>query len=157
MRILLPSLAVVLASVTSAIAAPTVTVSFSPEAQAEFKKNYGVREQTYLADDIKREVERALPNHQGSVAVTVVKAVPNRPTFAQMVRQPGLSFQSFGIGGAELKAVVSDENGAVVTENTTRWFEYDIEWSYGQSTWGDANTAFDRLGRNLTKAMAEKS
>jgi len=157
MRILLPSLALALTTATTAIAAPTVTVSFSPEAQAKFAKDYGVREQAYLAADIKREIERALPNHEGSVAVTVVKAVPNRPTFAQMVRQPGLSFQSFGIGGAELTAVVSDTNGAVVTENTTRWFEYDIEWSYGQSTWGDANTAFDRLGRNLTKAVAAKS
>lgn len=157
MRVFLTAIAAAAISVTAVQAAPNITVSFSPEAQKKFVSDYGVREQSYLVREITDEVASALPNQAGNISVTVVSAIPNRPTFAQMMRRPGLSFQSFGIGGAELKAVVTDASGAVITENTTRWFEHDITWSYGQSTWGDANTAFDRFGSNLKRAVAAKS
>ncbi len=41
-----------------------------------------------------------------SVDLVLKHAVPNRPTFAQLTRQPGLSFWSVGVGGAKITGAI---------------------------------------------------
>lgn len=154
MRVLTPVIAAtVLAIAGSAAAAPaTVSVALKPELQTKFEKTYGVREAEFLTRDLQTTVEKSLARkgiyEGGRVELTLVDVKPNRPTFKQLSDTPGLSLQSFGIGGAELSGRVITADGAE-TPISFRWYETDIRQAYGNSVWSDAEWTFDRFARRL--------
>ncbi|MBV5331663.1 hypothetical protein JZU69_04660, partial [bacterium] len=53
-----------------------------------------------------------------------------------------------GIGGAKVSGVLTTADGRSIPVSY-RWYENDIRWSQGTSTWSDAQTSFDRFGRQL--------
>ena len=61
---------------------------------------------------------------------------------------PGLSMQSFGIGGAALEGRIVAADGTE-TPIAYRWYETDIRESYAHWVWTDAEFAFDRFARKL--------
>src|SRR5688572_7465585 len=115
-RILAFSVAVLLASAAPALAAPAaVSVTVGPELQKKFDKTYGVREAQQLTADLQRSVETALVKrsaHDGArIELVLTDVKPNRPTFKQMADTPGLSMQSFGIGGATIEGRIVAADG----------------------------------------------
>lgn len=151
------SLAVValFASASTALAAPaTVTVTVAPKLQKTFETTYGVREAEALTRDLRVAVETSLakrPAYDGSrVDLVLTDAKPNRPTFKQLGDKPGLSFESFGVGGAAIEGQVTTADGAVKPVAYS-WFENDIRQSYGTWTWRDATWTFDRFARKLAR------
>jgi hypothetical protein len=114
------------------------------------------REFDYLTTELQRSVEKKLDRSGslgpggGDLYLVIEDARPNRPTLQQMSKQPGLSFSSFGVGGAR----VSGEYRAKSGERTPvdySWYETDITRAPYHSTWSDADTAFDRLADKLVK------
>jgi hypothetical protein len=110
MRAILIAAATLLA--TPALAAPAeVSVTIAPALQKTFKTQYGDREAVRLSDSLKTSVERALVKsaaHDGArIELELVEVKPNRPTFKQLGDKPGLSMQSFGVGGAALKGLMA--------------------------------------------------
>lgn len=156
MRLILLSAAALLASATAAFAEPaSVTVAVGGKLQAKAEETYGVREISQLAESLRKDVERSLARtgaHPGArVELTLVDAVPNRPTFKQMSDQPSLSMSSFGVGGAKIEGRIVAPDGAV-TPVAYRWYETDIRnWTWARSTWGDAEWTFDRFARKLSQ------
>lgn len=155
MRIVAATAALLLASATSAIAAPAeVSVTVSPKLQAKAEKTYGVREIARLTDELRSDVERALARsgaHEDTrIELTLVDAKPNRPTFKQMSDTPGLSMESFGIGGAAIEGRILRPDGSA-TPISYRWYETDIRQSYGNWVWHDAEWAFGRFASRLAK------
>lgn len=153
MRVLTLALISALAGAGAAVAAPaSVTVSVAPELQKTFEKSYGVREADRLTVRLQSSVERALARtgayNDAQIALTLTDVKPNRPTFKQLGDKPGLSLQSFGIGGAAITGRVVAADGRE-TPLTYRWFETDIENSYANWVWSDAEWAFDRFARRL--------
>ena len=138
-------------------AQPSIEVRISPALQVQAAKSLGVRDVQQLADDLKREVGRSLDRtgvlNGARLELTLVDAKPNRPTFQQLSDQPGLSMESFGVGGATIegKAIAVD---GTVTPLGYRWYETDIRNSRYQTAWADANTAIylfaERLARGET-------
>jgi hypothetical protein len=142
-----------LAGATAAFAAPaTVTVSVSPALQAKAVKTYGVREIDRLAAELRRDVERETARtgayDNGRIELVLVDAVPNRPTFKQLGDKPGLSFQSFGVGGAKIEGRAISADGAV-TPLAYRYYETDIRQAENNWTWHDADWTFDRFAAKL--------
>jgi hypothetical protein len=140
---------------TTASAAPaSVNVSVAPKLQKVFDKDYGVREEQQLVADLKRSVEReaaksaALDGARIELVLTDVK--PNRPTFKQMGDKPGLSMESFGVGGAAITGRVIDADGHE-RPVSYRWYETDIRQAYGHWVWTDATWTFDRFARRLAR------
>lgn len=138
---------------SSAFAAPaSVQVTVGPELQAKALKKYGVKEVDRLADMLRQDVERSLARtgaYDGArIELVLVDAIPNRPTFKQLVDTPGLSFSSFGIGGATIegRAIAAD---GVATPLTYRWYESDIRHARANWTWSDADWAFNRFAYRL--------
>lgn len=157
MRVTLAALSASLALAVgaSAAAAPaTVSVSVSPDLQKTFAKTYGVREAAFLTADLESTVAKALAKrgaHDGArVELTLTDVKPNRPTFKQLGDTPGLSMESFGIGGASIEGRIVAADGRE-TPLRYRWYESDIRHAYGRWVWGDAELAFDRLARKLAK------
>ena len=153
MRTLFAASAVLLLAAAPAVAAPAaVTVSIGPALQEKAQETYGVRELQYLADDLQRAVERQLTRtgaYDGArVELTITDAKPNRPTFKQMGDKPGLSVQSFGIGGAAVEGRIVAADGSV-TPVGYKWYETDIRQAYGNGTWQDAQWTFQRLAHRL--------
>lgn len=158
MRTIALTAAALLASATAALAAPaSVTVAIGPELQEKAEKTYGVREVNRLADELRADVERALARsgaHDGArIELTLVDAKPNRPTMKQMGDMPGLSMQSFGVGGASIEGQVISANG-VATPVSYRWYETDIRQAYGDWVWSDAEQTFQRFARRLSRGQA---
>lgn len=156
----LPSIAAALflASATAVSAAPaSVTVAVGPELQKKFDKTYGQREAAFLTGELREAVEKALAKSSAyddaRVELTLVDVKPNRPTFKQLSDTPGLSFESFGVGGAAIEGRVVSADGAE-TKVDYKWFETDIRQSRANWIWSDAEWTFDRYARKLARGEA---
>lgn len=152
MRILALAAAALLASGSAALAAPaSVNVTIGPELMAKAQKTYGVRDVNRLADSLKSDVERKLAKggalDGARIELVLEDAVPNRPTMQQMSKM-GLSFESFGVGGAAIEGHAIRPDGSVVPLSY-RWYETDIRQSAFVSTWHDAEWTFDRFASRL--------
>ena len=86
------------------------------------------------------------------IELTISDAKPNRPTFKQMSDTPGLSMESFGIGGATIDGHVIAADGKM-TPVSYRWYESDIRQAYGNWVWHDAEWTFDRFARRLARGQ----
>ena len=134
------------------LATTSVEVKLSPELQKKAADDYGVRDVQRLADDLKKDVERELDRTGvlagGRVELTLVDARPNRPTFKQLGDRPGLSFESFGTGGATIEGQAISVDGHV-TPVRYQWYESDIRQAKLTTTWSDAGRAIDRFAFQL--------
>jgi len=132
-----------------------VTVAIGPKLQDKANV-YGQRELDLLTERLLREVQDELDRSGAtgpggaSLRLTIADAVPNHPTFKQLGDRPGLSIESFGIGGATIDGSITYADGR--TEPLRyRWYETDIRQAYGGSTWSDAEYAFDAFARRLVR------
>lgn len=155
MRLLALSAIIFAISAPAAVqAAPQIHVTVSPALQAKAKKTYGVVEIDRLAGRLRERVASELARtgalSDATVELTLVDARANRPTFKQLGDRPGLSLQSFGVGGADVQGRVIAANGAV-TPVSYRWYETDISQAVGRSTWGDAEWTLDSFARRLAR------
>ena len=157
MRLIALSAAALLASAQMAFAAPaSVSVDVAPKLQSKFEKTYGVREAALLTADLRKSVETSLAKsgmHDGArIELTLTDVKPNRPTFKQLGDTPGLSMQSFGIGGAAVTGKVIAADGSE-TPLAYSWYETDIRNAHANWVWSDAELAFDRLARKLARGQ----
>ncbi len=147
-------LVLILAAAPALAAPPEVTVAIGPKLQKEAVEHLGVREVDRLADDLKRSVERELGRtgvlSGARIELVLTDAKPNRPTFKQMADKPGLSYASFGLGGASIEGKAISTDGTV-TPLKYQWYESDIRWARERVTWGDADTAFGQFARRLAR------
>ena len=90
---------------------------------------------------------------ESTLDLVIEDAVPNRPTMQQMSNKPGLSYQSFGVGGAMVGGVLTTTDGRQI-EVGYRWYETDIRWAVSAGTWSDAQSTFDRFARRLVNGQA---
>lgn len=135
-----------------ALAAPEVaTVRVTIGADLASKTQLmDAREFEYLTRELKRSVEKrldrsgALNPNGGELTLVIEDARPNRPTMREMVARPGLSFNSFGVGGARITGEYKAPSG-IATPVDYSWYETDIRWAQYRSTWSDADEAFERL------------
>ncbi|MET0336194.1 MAG: hypothetical protein ABW063_00375, partial [Caulobacter sp.] len=114
MRVFTTTLLTAILSAGAALAAPVseINVEIGPEL-AKKAPELGARELDDLRGDLKRTVERELERagqlspQGGRLDLVITDARPNRPTMQQMARKPGLSYQSFSIGGAAVTGAYS--------------------------------------------------
>lgn len=152
---------IISALATSLFAAPAFAddiFSFqtSEDFQEMLEEEYGERELATLTKEIREDLVRELGKvgiSPARIDVTIIKAKPNRPTFQQIGRN-GLSSQSFGIGGMDLKATAYDASGSVINELEYGWFENDIRWAQHRATWSDARRASGKFARKFAKGVA---
>ncbi len=155
MRALILSLVGLALVCAPAAAAPAeVKVSLAPALQKTFEKTYGVREADLLTADLRKSVELSLaktPAFDGArIELTLKDARPNRPTFKQLADKPGLSMESFGVGGASIEGHVITPDGTA-RPVAYSWYESDFRQAYGRWVWTDAEWAFDRFARKLAR------
>jgi hypothetical protein len=156
-RLIALSAAALVASAGSALAAPaSVSVTVGPELQKKFDKTYGVREAAQLTADLQESVEAALAKsgaHDGArIELVLTDVKPNRPTFKQMGDTPGLSMESFGVGGAAIEGRIVAASGQEQPVKYS-WYETDIRQAYGNWIWHDAEWTFDRFARRLARGQ----
>jgi hypothetical protein len=157
MRLAASMSAAAVLALAGAAQAQTVSVAIGPKLQ-EKADEYGQRELDFLARDLKVSVESRLARagSSGRYELVLVDAKPNRPTFEQLGDRPGLSPLSWGVGGATIEGAYVAPDGAR-TPLAYRWYESDIAWARFESTWGDAQAAFDRFGNRLARGQAYAS
>ncbi len=125
------------------------------------KGYYGNRDLDRLAERLERKLESRLekygvatdPNAATKVRLVITDADPNRPTFNQLGKEPGLSYESFAIGGAEFEGSIFNGDTELGTLRYA-WYETDIRDAKYGGTWSDANRAIDRFAKKTAKMLA---
>ena len=159
MRTLVIATAALLAGpATAASAAPaSVNVTIGPELQAKAAKSLGERDVNDLAAELRTQVERQLAKtgaYDGQrIELELTDVQPNRPTFKQLADKPGLSYESFGIGGARIEGSAIAPDGKV-TPISYRYYESDIRYARRGGTWADAQWTIDRFAYRLGRGQA---
>ena len=128
------------------------------------KSYYGERDVQRLATRLEEKTLMRLakygvavdPNASTTLRLVITDAQPNRPTFNQLGKDPGLSFQSVAIGGADFEGQIlsGDE---VLGELRYGWYENDIRDAQFGGTWSDADRAIDRFAKKTAKHLAASS
>jgi hypothetical protein len=77
----------------------------------------------------------------------------------QLANQPGLDpIRSVSIGGAELRAVLRNSSGDVVSEVTHRRYNHSLaDLSGASTTWTEANRAIRQFARKVADAYTENA
>jgi hypothetical protein len=139
---------------SAALAGPKVAeirITIGPDL-AKQDDAIGPPEAERLTADLRRALERRLPADAdgGTLDLVIEDARPNRPTLTKMSKTPGLSYESFGTGGARISGEYVDAAGAR-TPIGYSWYETDITHASYAETWRDADKAFDRLSQRLSE------
>lgn len=129
-----------------------VNVTYGAKAEKAMVETYGERERAVVQELLTRNLNRALGTQAARVDVTINNVVPNRPTFKQLGDRPGLSMQSFGIGGADVTGKAFDAAGNLLGEVTYDWYG-DIFMADSSWTWTDADRALYQFSRRLAAAV----
>ncbi len=129
-----------------------LNVTYAPKAEKAITGTYGERERGVIRDLLQRNLTRELGTQAARVDVVINDVVPNRPTFKQLGDKPGLSMQSFGIGGADITGKAFDAAGNLVGEVSYDWYG-DILWADTAWTWTDADRALYQFSRRLAAAV----
>jgi hypothetical protein len=158
MRITALAIVALLSSATAAFAAPaSVTVTVGPDLQKKAVEKYGVRDVDRLAVELRKDVERELARtgaYEGArIELVLADVQPNRPTFKQLSDKPGLSYESFSIGGARIEGRAIAPGGAV-TPLKYSYYETDIRQTWARSTWWDAEWTMDRFASRLASGKS---
>tara|TARA_R110002073_G_scaffold335895_1_gene529418 strand:- start:1828 stop:2361 length:534 start_codon:yes stop_codon:yes gene_type:complete len=156
-------------SLTAGAALAAEPVSIAPiqigDALAAKADEIGEREFDRLSEILRGDLERELAGHLGEngavLHVTILDADPNRPTMAEMAATPGLSMESFSIGGASLAAELVTSSGATLQSYSYAWHSHSINNAAYAGTWSDARRTFDRfaaeIGASLETGIADGS
>jgi hypothetical protein len=160
MRALLIATAALLAAGPALAAPAAVTVAVAPALQKAFTTKYGEREAGRLTASLQASVERAVAEStmfEGArIELTLMDVKPNRPTFKQLGDKPGLSMQSFGVGGAAIEGRIVAPDGQA-TPVSYSWYETDITNAVANWVWSDAEWVFDRFAAKLARGEAVAS
>jgi hypothetical protein len=134
-------------------AAPQVTVTLGPPLATRVGL-YGERDIADLQHELTQDVQRALarggPSAPVGVELVLEDVKPNRPTFAQLGREPSLSMRSIALGGARVGGWATLPNGARIPIRFS-WYESSLQEELGPTTWTDAERAFDMLASSLRR------
>lgn len=133
------------------------------ETLAEKGDEYGVREFDRLVRTLSADLERELrevsllggEDASAALFVTIENATPNRPTFAQQGGTSGLSFQSYGRGGAHVVAELRGADGAVIATYEYRWTTPSIQDARFASVWTDTYRTFDRFSSRMARSLSD--
>jgi len=124
---------------------------------------YGDKEIVFLLNDLTEELERDFAKRDIVISdtaptilkVTIERVKPNRPTINQLSQDSTLSFNSFGIGGAEVTAEISSANGESLGRAEFDYFSSFLDGPItGRSSWFDTSRAFSRFSKRLSKKLS---
>ena len=133
-------------------------VSYS-QSYAEDAETYGARDIERLLEELTEEVTQRLEddgllsNAGATIELVLLDAKPNRPTIEQLGDNPGLSYQSFSRGGANIQAIIRNQDGEEISQFQYDWYTPNIEDSAYRGTWSDADRAFSRFSRQLSRHL----
>jgi len=136
-----------------------VVVTVSPDF-AKTAEELGQRDVQQQVDDLTAKVTRVLTQRHAldgaRIELTITDLKPNRPTMQQISDKPGLDpIRSISIGGAAIEGTVTTASGEVHPVKYD-YYANTLAEVRGYTTWQDANTAYDRLARNLAEGRYVK-
>lgn len=136
----------------------------SARLNSAFSQNgyYGDKDLARLTERLERKLTERLAKADITTSdtaatvlrLTLVDAKPNRPTFTQLSKDVSLSFQSVGLGGAEIEGELIRAGGESLGTLSYDWFENDIRDAQFGGVWQDANRAIDRFARKAATTLA---
>lgn len=134
--------------------------SFSPAFQEKLEEDLGVREAAVLQRAVNIALTRAFRAEGADVAAsapvtieTIIEdARESRPTFQQLVDEPGLSYAgSRSTGGADMTGVIRSADGRELARVEHRYYESQLAWA-SPDDWGDARRAINQFARKVAVA-----
>ena len=127
---------------------------------------YGQRDLDALTEKLEKWTTSALVKKDFNVTddaetvlkITLVDARNNRPTLNQLRHDTALSFQSFGLGGADIEAELFDASGnSLGTASYAYYDNFFDRFTQATGTWTDARHAMKRFSTRVAKDIASNS
>lgn len=151
----LAPLGLTLAMAVPALADPAaVNVTIGADVRrdaAELGRDEVDRQTERLAQVVTRELSHRGALDGATLNLVVTSLKPNRPTFEQMARRPGLDgHRSLSTGGASIEGEIITADGERIPVSYD-WFSYSIAEVQGFTTWQDADRAYARFADNLAE------
>ncbi len=137
---------------TASADALQVNVTYGEKAQTKFEKTYGVREKAVIQEMVEKSLRGRLGDQVARVDVVIHDLTANRPTFKELGDKPGLSMQSFGVGGADVSGKAYDAAGNLIGQASYEWTG-DIIWADTAWIWSDADRTLSVFARRLAEAV----
>jgi hypothetical protein len=129
-----------------------VNVTYGDKAKAKLEKTYGVREKAVIQEMVESSLRESLGDRVARVDVVIHDLTANRPTFKELGDKPGLSMQSFGVGGADVSGTAFDTAGNVIGQASYDW-SGDIIWADTAWVWSDTDRTLSVFARKLAQAV----
>ncbi len=120
--------------------------------EKQFKDNYGIREKAIIENILTDEIEKVFNGKDYKIELNLINVVPNRPTLQQMSDKMGLSYESFGTGGAKISGKVFDKDGKLIATTNYDYTNPSIYDARNVWTWHDAEWALERFVNKLSLA-----
>jgi hypothetical protein len=124
---------------------------------------YGQGELTRLANYMREDMERALveadwlgvARDETVLTITILDAVPNRPTLAQIQRAAGtLSLAESG-GGASLEATLRGPENQLIASYSYTWQNTSLDEGASYGIWTDTRRTFDRFANSIVDSLGD--
>ncbi|HYD26310.1 hypothetical protein [Brevundimonas sp.] len=127
-----------------------VTLGADLQQKADELGEREVREQAdRLAEVVRRALARSGRLDGARIDLVLTDLKPNRPTFEQLSHSPGLDgHRSISIGGAAIEGNVTTADGQVLPVSYD-WYSTSLAEVHGNTTWQDADRAYQRLASRL--------
>lgn len=124
---------------------------------------YGREELTRLASYMREDLERALLDadwlgvsaDETILSVTIIDAIPNRPTLAQVQRAGGSPPSPDSGGGAVLEAVLTGPDGETLATFSYAWNNAFVDEGASYGIWTDTRRTFDRFANSIVDSLGE--
>lgn len=130
----------------------SINVTLGPDLQQKVE-DLGERDVGEQADRLAEVVRRALARSGdldgATIDLVLTDLQPNRPTFEQLSHNPGLDgHRSLSIGGAAIEGSITTADGRVLPVRYD-WYSSSLAEVRGNTTWQDADRAYQRLASRL--------
>ena len=127
---------------------------------------YGQRDLDALTEKLEKWTTSALVKKDLNVSddaetvlkITLVDARNNRPTLNQLRHDTSLSFQSFGLGGADIEAELFDASGNSLGSVSYAYYDnFFDQFTQASGTWTDARHAIKRFSKRVASDIASNT
>ena len=126
-------------------------------------ESYGHDEMLRLVGFLKEDLERALlaanwlgySTDENRLSITIMDAVPNRPTMHQIQELDAAHYSNISPGGASLQATLINTRGEVIVEYSYVWTNTSLDEDTNYGTWTDARKAFSFFASNIAISLGD--
>lgn len=112
---------------------------------------------SYLREDLEGALMRTnwhgMSDEETRLDITIIDAMPNRPTISQINARDDVHYTTRWAGGAAVEARLFDGDGMVLASFSYSWLNEDLDDAASYGIWTDTRLTFNRFANSVADAL----